>query len=172
MLFMLPCRGRLRELLEMPVQARAQRTPLRAVGTRSREHDEIPRRQRRLLTERFAGEALELVAVHGAFRSSARDRQAEARGAAPGRPRENGKEAIAGTRRLGEHASELCRRMQSLVGGEPCRVGQQRRAKTNSVYGVRRARPFARRLARTFRPAAVAMRARKPCVRLRCKLLG
>src|SRR5258706_10566767 len=39
-------------------------------------------------------------------------------------------------------------------------------------YGVRRARPLARRLARTLRPLAVAIRARKPCVRLRCKLLG
>src|SRR5258706_9969994 len=39
-------------------------------------------------------------------------------------------------------------------------------------YGVSRARPLARRLARTLRPLAVAIRARKPCVRLRCKLLG
>src|SRR5690242_4853724 len=39
-------------------------------------------------------------------------------------------------------------------------------------YGVRRARPLARRAARTLRPLAVAMRARKPWVRLRCKLLG
>ena len=33
--------------------------------------------------------------------------------------------------------------------------------------GVSRARPRARRPARIFRPALVAMRARKPCLRLR-----
>ncbi len=39
-------------------------------------------------------------------------------------------------------------------------------------YGMRRLRPFARRRARTWRPFLVAMRARKPCVRLRRTLLG
>ena len=38
--------------------------------------------------------------------------------------------------------------------------------------GAKRTRPFARRAARTARPAFVLMRARKPWVRLRCKLLG
>src|SRR5438132_11514112 len=36
----------------------------------------------------------------------------------------------------------------------------------------RRLRPFARRAASTLRPAAVAMRARKPWRRLRTRLLG
>jgi hypothetical protein len=35
-----------------------------------------------------------------------------------------------------------------------------------------RLRPLARRRANTKRPLFVAMRARKPCVRLRCRLLG
>ncbi len=39
-------------------------------------------------------------------------------------------------------------------------------------YGVSFARPFARRRLRTRRPALVAMRARKPCVRARFNLLG
>ena len=39
-------------------------------------------------------------------------------------------------------------------------------------YGVSLARPLARRRLRTSRPAFVAMRARKPCVRARLILLG
>ena len=39
-------------------------------------------------------------------------------------------------------------------------------------YGQSRLRPLARRLANTRRPPFVAMRARNPCVRLRCRLLG
>lgn len=39
-------------------------------------------------------------------------------------------------------------------------------------YGVSLARPLARRRLRTRRPAFVAMRARKPCVRARLILLG
>jgi hypothetical protein len=37
---------------------------------------------------------------------------------------------------------------------------------------LNRARPFARRRANTARPVAVAIRALKPCTRLRCKTLG
>src|ERR1700733_1199737 len=40
------------------------------------------------------------------------------------------------------------------------------------VYGQRRLRPLARRRASNRRPLFVAMRARKPWVRARCKLLG
>lgn len=115
-LFMAPGPGDLRQLLEMPVEALAQRAPLRFVGTRSREHDEVPRRQRRLVAKGLAGEALELVAVHGAFRSSARDRQAETRGGTAGGSSEHSEEAIARARRLGEHSAEFCGRVQSLVG--------------------------------------------------------
>lgn len=39
-------------------------------------------------------------------------------------------------------------------------------------YADKRARPLARRLAITLRPFLVAIRARKPCERLRFKLLG
>ena len=134
MLSMLPrCGGRFRQLLEVPIEARAQRAALRAVGAGTREHDEVPRRQRGVLAKRFARETLELVAVHGAFRNSTRDGQTEASGGTAARPRENGEEAIARTRGLGEYSPELRRRVQSLVGREPCRVGEQRRAKTQPV---------------------------------------
>ena len=116
MLSMLPRRGRFRQLFEMAVEALAQHTPLRLMGTGSREDDEVPRRQRRTVAERFAGEALELVAVHGASCSSARDRQTEARGGAAVRACENREEPIARARRLGEHSPELCGLVQALVG--------------------------------------------------------
>jgi hypothetical protein len=51
------------------------------------------------------------------------------------------------------------------------RTGHERREEFAS-YTARRLRPFARRRASTARPDRVAMRARNPWVRLRCKLLG
>ncbi len=54
-------------------------------------------------------------------------------------------------------AALICRR-------EPARPG--------SSYAERRLRPLARRRAKTFRPAAVFIRARKPCRRLRTITLG
>jgi hypothetical protein len=68
---MLPCCSRLRQLLEMSVETRAQCASFRSIRARAREHDEVPRRQRRLMAKGFARETLELVAVHGAFRGSA-----------------------------------------------------------------------------------------------------
>lgn len=116
----------------MSIETRAQQTPLGPIGTRPCEDDEVPRRQCELLPKRLTRETLELVAVHGAFRNSTRDGQTETRGGTSARPRENGKEAIAGTGGLGEYAPELRRLVQSLVGREPCR-GKQRRAKTQPV---------------------------------------
>jgi hypothetical protein len=62
------CR-RLRELLEMAIEARTQHAALGSVGTGAREHDEIPRRQR-AVPKRFTGDAFELVAIHGALGGS------------------------------------------------------------------------------------------------------
>ena len=44
MLSMLPRCGRLRQLLEVPIEARAQHAALGSVGAGAREHDEIPGR--------------------------------------------------------------------------------------------------------------------------------
>jgi len=109
---MLPCCcGSLRQLLEMSVEARAQHAALRAVGAAAREDDEVPRRQRSLVAERFAGETLDLVAVHGSFRCSTRDGQTESCRGAATRSRENGEETITRTRGLGEYSPELGRRV-------------------------------------------------------------
>lgn len=159
------------ELREVSIETRPQREPLGGGGPRAREHDEVERRQS-LLAEGLASEPLELVAIHGAFRRSSRNGQAEPSDGTTARSRKHGEEPIARTLRVGEDSTKLRRTMQSVVGREACCASWQRRAKTTVRYGVRRARPLARRLARTLRPAAVAMRARNPWVRLRCRLLG
>lgn len=56
----------------MSIQAGAQGGALGSRGARAGEHDEIERREG-LLAERFAGEPLEQVAIHGALRRSPRD---------------------------------------------------------------------------------------------------
>src|SRR5688572_25554481 len=134
---MLSMRGgrgcRLRQLLEVSIEALAQYPPLGSIGARTREHDEVPMRQSGLLTKRFPRDTLDLVAVHGAFRNSTGDGQTETRSGTAARACEYGKEPIAGTRGRGEYSPELRRPVQSLVGREPCRVGNQRRAKTQPV---------------------------------------
>jgi len=124
------CARSLAQLLEMAIEARAQQTSLSPIGAGPGQHDEVPRRQSRLVAKGFAGEAFDFVAVHGTFRGATRDRQTEAGARAAGRARENGEVAIARTRGLGEHSSELRRCVQSLIRGETCCAGKQRRAKT------------------------------------------
>ena len=117
----------------MLVEARAQRLTLRAVGAGTRQDDEVPGLQPRVLTKRLARKTLELVAVHGSFRGAAGNRQTEPSAGTAARSREHGEEAIARTCGLGEHAPELGRRVQALVRREPCRVGEQRRAKAGPL---------------------------------------
>ena len=60
--------------------------------------------------------------------------------------------------------------LRDLLGSNPeggCAAGG-----VGAAYGVSFARPLARRRLRTSRPALVAIRARKPCVRARFRLLG
>ena len=124
MLSMLPrCADRLRELLEVPIETRAQLPARRAIGAGAREHDEIPGRKR-VMPKRLTCQALQFVAVHGSFRGATGNRQAEPSDGTAARSREHGEESIARTSRLGEHSPELGRRVQSLVGREPC-VGEQ-----------------------------------------------
>jgi hypothetical protein len=121
------------QLGEVLVEARPQQAALGAAGTRAREHDEIPRRQRELVAKGFPGKSLDSVAVHGTFRSAARDSQTEAGVRTAARARKDGEEAIARTRGLGENAPKRRRCMQPVIGREACRAGDQRRAKTKPV---------------------------------------
>ena len=68
------------------------------------------------------------------------------------------------------HITKFGRLVQTLARLE--RKGTDRKESDAMRYGQRRLRPFARRRASNRRPLLVAMRARKPWVRARCKLLG
>ena len=87
------------------------------------------------MTERFSGEALESIAIHGTFGCSARYRQAKASHGMAARSREHGEVSIARARRSREYSPELRRSVQSLVGGEACCAGEQCGAKTNPATG-------------------------------------
>jgi len=129
---MLPrCAACLGELLEVPIETRAQFSACRAIGTYAREHYEVPRRKR-VMPKRLTSQALQFVAAHSSFRGAAGNRQTKPRDGAAVRPCEHGEEPIAGSSRLREYSPELGRRVQSLVGREPC-VGEQLRAKTKPV---------------------------------------
>jgi hypothetical protein len=65
------CGSGLRQLLEVPIEARPQRATVCPIGADARENDEIPGRQSALLTEGLTRETFDFVAVHGASRSSA-----------------------------------------------------------------------------------------------------
>ena len=124
------------------------------------------------VAERFAREALEPVALGGVAGGLDADGKAEPCLA-----------CFAGT---GDHEEQRIGRSLALPvnGVELGLVGQAARAREASRdrraivtvrengQTARRLRPLARRRARTRRPPLVAMRARKPWTRLRCRLLG
>jgi hypothetical protein len=132
MLSMLRCRN-LHQLREVLIEAGTQHAPLGFVGAGASEHDEVPRRQRAQVAKRFTGEAFELVAVHGAFGGSTRDRQTKASDGVAARSGKDSEEAIARTRGLGKNAPKRRRCMQPVIGRETCRALDQRRAKTKPV---------------------------------------
>jgi hypothetical protein len=70
---MLRRRGRsgLAQVLEVPIEALAQRSALRPIGAGACEHDEIHRWQSTLLTKGFTSDAFQLVPVHGSSRGAA-----------------------------------------------------------------------------------------------------
>lgn len=70
--------------------------------------------------------------------------------------------------RIRKHPAERTRCQQPHVTGK--RMGRRRHQHPDQ--GVSRARPLARRALSTCRPLLVAIRARKPCVRLRLITLG
>ncbi len=68
-----------------------------------------------------------------------------------------------------EGVLELARLEQA---GAPRKARHGRHTRSDPDYGIRRLRPLARRRDRTWRPPGVAMRARKPWVRLRRSTFG
>lgn len=72
-----------------------------------------------------------------------------------------------------ERLLKLTRRQQPLVARESKRRGRLPAALAERTQTLlMRCRPLARRAFNTLRPPTVRMRALKPCVRARCKLLG
>ena len=103
----------------MLFQACAQRTLIRLGRPGFRKHDEIPCRECVLEAEGFARQPFEAIAVHGAFRGSARNSQTEARDRAAAGSGENGEKAISRSGWIREHATELGCRVQTLLRCEP-----------------------------------------------------
>jgi len=92
---------------------------------------------------------------------------------------ENREQLVAAARCPVEYATERCSIKEPVISCEPVALAARqswgiarRRLGRALRYGVNRARPLARRRLRTRRPAFVAIRARKPCVRARFILLG
>lgn len=101
------------------------------------------------------------IARDGVAGGADRDRQPEAGGAEI--VREEGHAEITVRNTFSPALDSLEVRLQAQ---SPCR------GESVPDQGMSFLRPFARRRARTFWPFFVAMRARKPCVRLRRTLLG
>jgi hypothetical protein len=133
-------------------------------------HGNIDRRQRVLVQAKgLSGEAFDAIACDRGSEGARRDAQAQ-----PGTGFMIGEHAK-GKKRIRElfsapfHFSKFGRLVQTLARLE----GQfADRALGGALYGQSFLRPLARRRASNARPLLVAMRARKPWVRTRCKLLG
>src|SRR5690606_18060661 len=124
---------------------------------------------RLMAPERFAGLPLDAVALDGRGRHLARHRQPQSRRDQPVRCGQQGKKGIGRTNAVAEDARERFRFQQTPGAGKPEALISRL---SRRDYGQSRARPLARRAASTLRPPLVAMRARKPWVRLRRRLLG
>ena len=127
--------------------------------------DDIESRQSvLLLPERFSNDSFYTVACRGLAAMFLGDSETESRRITRAAAAQHGKEFIATACRSPEYAAEIGCIQQAIFFAESMGAATD--------YGVRRARPLARRRFRTRRPALVAMRARKPCVRARLILLG
>jgi hypothetical protein len=116
-------------------------------------------------------EAFDAIACYGSTEGSRRDAQAQPRmGFTVGNDRQAKK-------RIGEffaapfYVSKFGRLVQTLARLER-QFTDLKASLRDRGYGQSFLRPFARRRASNRRPLLVAMRARKPWVRARCKLLG
>lgn len=132
------------------------------------DHDVDGRKIGLMQAKGFACLPLDPVANDGGRRRLARDSQPQPGMVQPVRGRKQGKKPVGRTLAFTENASERFRFQQALVTRKPeliAGIGIR-------PYGQSRARPLARRALSTLRPPLVAMRARKPWVRLRRRLLG
>jgi hypothetical protein len=121
-------------------------------------------------TKGLACEAFDAVARYGGAEGARRDAQTQSRiGFMIGQDGKR-KKSIDEFSAAPLHITKFGRLVQTLARLE--RKGTDRKESDAMRYGQRRLRPFARRRASNRRPLLVAMRARKPWVRARCRLLG
>ena len=155
----------------MSVEARAEFIQLgRARGFPNRDGN-IDRWQRVLVQAKgFTGESFDAIAGNGAAEDTRRYAQSQPRMSfIVGQHRQREK-CIAEFSAAPLHIAKFGRLVQSLARLE--RKFTDRKEPVATRYGQSSLRPFARRRASNARPLFVAMRARKPWVRARCKLLG
>ena len=131
----------------------------------------IDRWQRVLVQAKgFTCKSFDAVAGDGTAEDARRDAQSQARMSfIIGQHRQREK-CIAEFSAAPLHIAKFGRLVQSLARLE--RKFTDRKEPVATRYGQSSLRPFARRRASNARPLLVAMRARKPWVRARCKLLG
>jgi hypothetical protein len=166
----------LRDVFPMFLEAGAQlrrRSETRGIARR---HSHIDRRQCMLVQPKgFASQAFDAIACHGCAEGASRNRQPQPRMTfIIGQNRQTEKRVAQSLAALPK-GTKFGRLMQSLARLERQPLGQCRRSLESpdlKRQGQSSLRPFARRRASNARPLLVAMRARKPCVRARCKLLG
>ena len=165
----------LRDVLPMLLEARAQLFGLCALGGIPGRHHDIHRRQAVLIQPKaLTCEPLDAIACHGGAEGARCDGQSQPR--ATGLIGDNGQTEVGVGYPLATlpYGAKLGRLMQALARLERqpgCHLGIVSRS-CAMRQGQRRLRPFARRRASNRRPLLVAIRARKPWVRARCKLLG
>lgn len=149
----------------MAIEAAPEHVVGCAGGVAFRHHHDVDGRKLLYGTpEGFARQALDPVAFHRRSGNLAGNRKADARLRQLAWRRQQGEESIGGTDAGAENAREFVGFQQPVVARETLTAAER--------YGQRRARPLARRAFSTLRPPLVAMRARKPWVRLRRRLLG
>lgn len=153
----------------MLFQFRPQVSAWRRRGGGAGHDDNIPAAKIALMTaEAFPHDALDAVAIYRGGGGLSRNGQTQ-----------TGPTQVVGRDQYGEcptrEAFGVAENAPELNGS-----GQARRARKTGLarnqdevdYTLNRARPLARRAFRTRRPFLVRIRARKPWVRLRCRLLG
>jgi hypothetical protein len=118
-----------------------------------------------VLAKRLPDGAFDPVSVHGPVRHTARDRHPQASVTYTIRSGMNDKKSVLTSFSATGEFPKLTAGAYA-VGSGKTELGLVR------IQALRRARPLARRALKTLRPPFVAMRARKPCTRLRFSSLG
>src|SRR5690606_36520042 len=147
---------------------RQQLRPGHVGGLFARHHHQVDGRQPMAdLAKGLAHQTLDAVALDRTLRHALGDREAKT-----GMTQLVVAEAQMKT--AAADATAACARGGEVAGPAQPRLARQsgRGHHRYAAYGIRRLRPLARRALMTLRPSAVAIRARKPCVRARLSLLG